>query len=259
MNGKMIDNPVSAGRSVLITGAASGLGTHLALEAATRGYRVWLVDVNPRVALLSERLNGQCLVVDLGEALAARTIYEWAPEVDIVINNAGVATRGQFHVLDPSRIEGILAVNVFAPVMLSYAYLKRFVSRGSGVLVNISSSACYFPTPGLGPYGPSKSFLTAFTEGLIAEYDQCPGIHVIGILPSGINTSFQESSGIRKYPHENLLNPAWLARSIWNDIENGRSMLRCYGWTTRIFRILRCCLPHVAYIRLISRMLGKFR
>src|SRR5204863_416320 len=102
-------------------------------------------------------------------------------------------------------------VNACAPMLLARQYLAGFRTRSSGTIVNVSSSAAYFPTPGLAPYGATKAFLTAFSEALIAECDTWRGVHVIGFCPSGMATNFQRAAGVKNEDSNVLLDPRAVA------------------------------------------------
>ena len=82
---------------VLITGAASGLGRSLALEGHRRGHRLWLVDVSEAVGDVATQTGGVSLVADLSDPSVYEPIAAWAPDVDVVINNAGIAVKAPFH------------------------------------------------------------------------------------------------------------------------------------------------------------------
>lgn len=245
--------------AMLITGAASGLGKHLAQEARTRGYDLYLVDVSPMVAEVAAETSARYLVADLIERATFDRIASWAPDIDVLINNAGIATKAPFHEMDLASAEGTVLVNVRAPVILSRIYLERFRHRGSGTIVNISSSAGYFPTPELAPYGASKAFLTAFTEALIAESWDNPNIRILGICPSGMATNFQEVSGVRREHARLLLDPRWVARRIMDDLAHGHSGVRNYGVTTHLFKAVCRFLPRRLYLRAFTFLLRRYR
>jgi short-subunit dehydrogenase len=170
---------------LLITGAASGLGAALAREGAARGHRLSLVDISPAVDDVARETGGRATIVDLADRAAAKTIYAWAPDADVLVNNAGIAASSPFSDMSPDVAVRTLMVNACAPMLLTREYLPGFRARGAGTIVNVSSSAAYFPTPGLAPYGATKAFLTAFSEALIVECAAWPGVHVIGFCPSG--------------------------------------------------------------------------
>jgi short-subunit dehydrogenase len=217
------------------------------------------VDVNPRIAEVAAETGARYLVADLSDRHQLDEVAAWARDIDVVINNAGVAAKAPFHEMDPLRAEAIVATNVRAPVVLTRTYLARFRQRGSGTIVNVSSSTTYFPTPGMAPYGASKAFLTSFTEALVAETRDVPGIRVLGVCPSGMATDFQRASGVRNERPDRLLDPARVASWIFDDIARGRRGIRDYGAATHVFRVLRGVLPRGMFLPLIDRLMRKYR
>lgn len=245
--------------SILITGAASGLGKYLAMEACARGHNLYLVDISPKVADIGRETNAKYLIVDLANRKVLDEIAEWAREAEIIINNAGIAKKEVFYKMSPGDAERVVEVNIVVPMILSQIYLKRFYERGAGVVVNISSSASYFPTPQMAPYGASKAWLNAFSESLFIEVKDFPKIKILTICPSGMNTDFQQVSGVKRDHSEFLLDPAIIAKKIFNDIEKGRNGIRDYGMTTHIFKNLRAVLPSKIYLHLIGYLFGRYR
>ncbi|KKP98820.1 MAG: Short-chain dehydrogenase/reductase SDR [Parcubacteria group bacterium GW2011_GWD2_38_12] len=246
-------------KSILITGAASGLGEQLALEARARGYDLYLVDNSPKITDVAAKINAKYLIADLSDRRSLDEIAEWARNAEIIINNAGIAKKEVFHKMSTLDAERVVAVNILAPMILSRIYLERFYKSGSGAIINISSSASYFPTPQMAPYGASKAWLNAFTESLFIEVKSFPKIKILAICPSGMNTDFQQSSGVKRDYSELLLNPVIVAKRIFNDIEKGRSGIRNYGTMTHLFKILRSFLPAKIYLRLIGYLINRYR
>ena len=244
---------------ILITGAAAGLGRALAQEAHRRGHDLSLVDVSPKVEAVARDINAKAFVCDLASADAATQVTAWAPDVDVLINNAGVALKGPFHELGVDALRRLVDVNVLAPLLLSRAYLPGFITRGSGTIVNVSSSATYFPTPGLGPYGASKSFLTAFSETLESEAGGVPGVRILCICPAGMATDFQTAHGVKNADSGVLMDPADVARWCLDDIERGRTGVRHYGVTAHGMRILRRLLPRRMFVGITGTLVSRHR
>jgi len=243
---------------ILITGAASGLGREMALESFKRGHEVYLVDVSDAVAGVAKETKGRYILADLSERSALDRILEWAPDADVLINNASLASRSMFAEMDLGKIEKIARVNILAVMILSRLYLERFRKRGEGTLVNISSSAGYFPTPYLAPYGASKSFLTAFSEALTLEFASSP-IKIICLCPSGMNTNFQKASGVKNEHPDRLLDPKWVAAKTLHLIESGFSGIKDLGFSTQVFKFMRAFLPYPIYSRVVGYLISHYR
>ncbi|MHA7218704.1 SDR family NAD(P)-dependent oxidoreductase [Arthrobacter sp. MDT1-48-3] len=185
-----------AGATAVVTGAAGGMGEHLARGLAERGSTLLLVDrdaarldavvsslratypgirVTPFVADLSDRAAVGGLAADLLAATDA---------VDLLVNNAGVALAGRFDQISIADFEWVMAVNFTAPVLLTHHLLPR-ISPG-GHIVNVSSLFGLVGPKGQTAYSSSKFALRGFTEALRNE-----------LLPRGIGTTTVHPGGIR--------------------------------------------------------------
>ena len=128
-----------------------------------------------------------------------------------------------------------------------------------GAILNVSSSASYFPTPGLAPYGATKAFLTAFTEALIVECEQAEGVRIIGFCPGGMATNFQRAAGVKNEDSKVLMDPAKVAKRVVDLALTGRSGVYDHGSSTYVIRLLRRILPSRLYRTMMGRMLLRQR
>jgi short-subunit dehydrogenase len=118
--------------------------------------------------------------------------------IDLVVNNAGFGTSGEFHTLDPDRLADEIAVNVSALTHISRAALNVMVERGSGYLLNVSSVASFQPVPHLAVYAATKAFVRSLTESLHEEV-RGSGVHVTTLCPGLTHTEFQSVSNTGSY------------------------------------------------------------
>ena len=118
--------------------------------------------------------------------------------VDLVVNNAGFGSGGNFYELDPGRLGDEIALNVTALTKISNAALGAMKDRGSGYLLNVSSVASFQPSPGLAVYAATKAYVTSLTEALHEEM-RGSGVHVSALCPGLTKTEFQERSGTTDY------------------------------------------------------------
>ena len=169
-----------AGRNLVITGASSGIGEALALEATRRGGRVAIVARRAdRLASVLERCretspDSTMVVADLArldalEDLASELIESLDGRVDVLINNAGVPKRLRTDQMTPADVEEVMAINYFSPVRLTLAMLPHMLERNSGDIVNVSSMGVHMAAFGVSAYSASKAALEYFTEGLYLE------------------------------------------------------------------------------------------
>jgi hypothetical protein len=128
-----------------------------------------------------------------GEALAAE-VDRLGVAVTSLINNAGFATWGQFHDADAVRSRDEITLNTLALVDISRAFIGGLRAAGSGVLVNVASTAAYQPIPNMAVYGATKAFVLSFTEALWQE-SAGTGLRVLCLSPGATRTEFFEVVG----------------------------------------------------------------
>jgi len=168
------------GKNIVITGASSGIGEALAIEASQRGARVTIVARRAdRLASVLERCRAtspesSMIVADLSdldaiESLASELVDALDGRVDVLINNAGVPKRKRTDQMTAEDVEGVMAINYFSPVRLTLAMLPHMLERDSGDIVNVSSMGVHMAAFGVSAYSASKAALEFFTEGLYVE------------------------------------------------------------------------------------------
>jgi short-subunit dehydrogenase len=127
---------------------------------------------------LSEPGPGAALTAQLGDRLP-----------DLVVNNAGFGIQGEVVATDPERLAQEVAVDVAAVVDLCRTFVEPMIARGSGVILNIASTAAYQPVPGMAVYAASKAFVKLFTEALWHEA-RPHGVTVFAVSPGAVASEF---------------------------------------------------------------------
>lgn len=209
---------------VAITGASSGIGAALVEEYVAAGAAVTLVARRrAEMEALAARVGGrtQIFVVDLSDLSRccdwlAPAAAHFGP-IDILINNAGVQRVLPAAEHEEDDLDAMLNLNLLAPLRLARAVLPAMLQRGSGTLVEISSTAAYAPTPGMWGYIASKAGSGAASEGLGIELARS-GVHVLTVYPGPVDTPLART-GYAAYPDwaQRLLltgEPRELARRI---------------------------------------------
>src|SRR6188768_1012809 len=190
--------------SALVTGASSGIGEVLAGTLADAGVStVTVARRADRLESLADRHPGvEVLVADLasdvGQAAVVARITDEQRPIELVVNNAGFGTSGDFHELDPDRLAEEIEVNVAALTRLSHAALSTMVPRGKGWLLNVSSFASFQPAPHLAVYAATKAYVTSLSESLHQE-TRASGVVVTALCPGLIKTEFQSVSNSEHY------------------------------------------------------------
>lgn len=162
------------GRHVLITGASRGIGAAMARRFAAKGGRVSLVarDLG-RLEELAEELKGDVFPADLSNQREVNDLInrveEGAGPIDVLVNNAGMATTAWLTDLDGEEIRAVARLNLEAPMVLTAQVLPGMLARGRGHLVYTSSLAGTGGFPGLTVYGATKAGLSNFVAALRLE------------------------------------------------------------------------------------------
>jgi len=229
-------------KTVLITGASSGIGRGLALEIAGRGARLGLVarreDVLKEIVDDIKSRNGTAIAVgaDVRDAAAVRTAAERIRAelgpIDVMIANAGVGVTDHAANLNPDQVAEVMNINVLGAVNSVAAVLSEMVDRGSGQVVAISSLAGYRGLAKSAAYCASKAALSSFFESLRIDLRHS-GVIVTIIYPGFIKTPL--TSGRKaKMPYLMELDDA--VKKIVSAIEKGK---RSYAFPWQLATIAR--------------------
>lgn len=183
---------------IFITGGASGLGRALALRYARDGARVCIGDINPQQgaeveaeirAAGGEPLYLNCDVRQLADLEQARdTLLDRWGGVDVVVNNAGVASAGTIEDSTLADWEWILDINVLGVVRGCKAFTPLFKRQGAGTFVNVASMAGLMLAPVMSSYNVSKAGVIALSETLSQELRDA-GIGVCCVCPAFFQTN----------------------------------------------------------------------
>jgi len=191
-------------KTILITGAGTGIGRDAAFALAARGHRVLAVtfslaqadELRAEAARRSVALEVHKL--DITDAADRAQVLDWP--VDVLINNAGMGESGSLAEVDMERIRRVFEVNVFGTLALTQLALRGMIARQRGTVLFVSSIAGRLPMPFLMPYSMTKFALSAAAAGLRAEMDQLgKGVQVAVIEPGAIHTGFNQQMSDSKY------------------------------------------------------------
>ena len=160
-----------ADRTVLLTGAAGGIGHHIASALARRGARLVLSDItDEKLASAPLPEHALRLAADLRDPEAVDAVSARAGAVDVLVNCAGLEYTGAFHEQRREEMVEIVRVNLEAPMELIRLLLPGMLERGSGHVVNLASISGKGASPYLATYGTTKAGLIGLTRSLRVEY-----------------------------------------------------------------------------------------
>jgi NADP-dependent 3-hydroxy acid dehydrogenase YdfG len=198
---------VISGRTVVITGAASGIGRALAQRLSAHGCPVAIADVDEKGLKETEAtLGGSTLtkVLDVRDADAqngfAEEVTDWAPlPLGAVFNNAGVAVSSSVLDTVPEDDNWLWDINFHGVVNGTRAFLPILTAQDSGAIVNTSSVFGLVGMPNQSAYCAAKFAVRGFTDALRQEL-RGTGVRAINVHPGGINTNIVRNARFRKDP-----------------------------------------------------------
>jgi len=225
-------------KTVLVTGASSGIGKAFAELFAGEGYKVVLASRS------EEKLRGiarelldrygaatKVVSVDLARGDGARSLYDELRrqeiDIDVLVNNAGIGSYGLLHRQDVQSELEMLQVNVHSLAHLMMLFLPGMVARGSGRILNVGSTTSFYACPLSANYSASKAFVLSLTEA-VAEEVRGTGVSVTALCPGSTATDF-----FRKAKMENqkvseasaLMDAAKVARIGYKALMDGKAFV----------------------------------
>jgi short-subunit dehydrogenase len=222
----------------LITGASGGIGEDLARLIAAGGRNVVLLARSaPKLEALANELaqshgvSATVLAMDLSAPGAAdeiaRTLAERHLAVDMLINNAGFGTHGEFARENPDEQSRMLQVNVVALTMLTRFLLPAMIERRRGRILNVASTAAFQPGPVMAVYYASKAYVLSLSLAL-SEETAGTGVTVTCLCPGPTRTGFQERAQMsesRLFDATSVMSSADVARAGYDAMMNGRGLV----------------------------------
>lgn len=234
-----------SGRTVLVTGAGSGIGRETALESARRGANLVICDVNEEGLADTERTArglGRDVIARRVDVADRDQMREFAEAVngqvgalDLLVNNAGVGLGAGLLETELEDWDWIVSINIMGVVHGCHFFIPSMVARGQGGHVaNVSSAAGFYATPSLVAYSATKFAVLGLSEALREELTP-HGIGVTAICPGIINTPITSNSRLRGEAaepgrREQIVNtyrrrnygPERVARHVLKAVERGR-------------------------------------
>ena len=240
------------GKTVVITGASSGIGAASCIEFAKRGANLALVarrkekleELEKTLAEFGIRtLVCECDVSDKTQVeKMSSLVMEQFGGIDVLVNNAGFAIYGTVSALTIEEIESQMETNYFGMVYCTKNFLPKMLGQKSGHIVNVASVAASFGLPGIAPYCASKFAMLGFSEGLKHEL-KGTGVGITVVSPIMVKTSFFDHMSFEHMPKYSptALGAKTVARAIVSAANSSRleiivpPVVRCAVWIKQTF------------------------
>ena len=188
----------------LITGASSGIGRDMARYLASLGWDLILVARREeRILALRSELGGvqvRCITADVGKAEDCFALYEQVKDenIDMLVNNAGFGLAGEFSLTDLDTELNMIDVNIRAVHILTKLFLRDFIARDSGFILNVASSAGFMPGPLLSTYYATKNYVLRLTEAIYEELRRKGSrVKISALCPGPVNTEFNQVAKVK--------------------------------------------------------------
>jgi 3-oxoacyl-[acyl-carrier protein] reductase len=228
------------GKKALITGGGKGIGRALAVALAQEGVDIALMGRSAgSLESVAKELSGMGVKVAyaIADVNAVNTavihLTKELGEIDILINNAGIAAFGGFLELEPAQWEQIIQVNLMGVYYVTRAILPGMIERKTGDIINISSTAGQRGAPLTSAYSASKFGLLGLTESLMLEVRK-HNIRVSALTPSTIATDMAKDLNLTDGNPDKVLQPEDLAEFVVAQLKlNRRVLVKSAGlWST---------------------------
>lgn len=225
----MENNPFSLkGKTILVTGASSGIGRATAIECARLGAKLIVTARNEsklqETLSLMEGDGHTYVVADLANTLNIESLVDWLPDLNGVVNNAGMGLLQLVPFIKEEAVDKIFDVNLKAPILLTHRIVKKKkICNGGSIVFTSSIAGMGFSSPGNSLYSSTKGGMSAFMRNAALELASkrircnavCPGM-VETPLKDGKSTITEEQWEINKqlYPLKRFGLPEDVAYSI---------------------------------------------
>ncbi|MFS0863445.1 SDR family NAD(P)-dependent oxidoreductase [Fredinandcohnia sp. 179-A 10B2 NHS] len=232
------------GKTIIITGASSGIGEKIAYLVAEQGAHPILLarsyDQLAKIAeTIKERYQTECLYykVDVGNLENVEAVFEEilqnAGKVDVLVNNAGFGVFANVVDANLHQMKTMFEVNVFGLISCTKMVLPAMMEKNAGHIINIASQAGKIATPKSSVYSATKHAVLGFTNSLRMELTDT-NIHVTAVNPGPIRTRFfdiaDESGTYAKNVGRFMLDPDFVARKIVSSMLTPKREINLPGW-----------------------------
>ncbi len=253
------------GKTVLITGGASGIGKIMARLMLAREAKLVIWDISQENidATRTEFSNNENVftyqvdVSNVGQIQeAAKKVKQEIGVIDVLINNAGIVVGKFFTEHSVADISKTMEINAIGPMYVAREFLGDMINQNSGHICNIASSGGLISNPKMSVYAASKWAVIGWSDSLRLEMKQMhKDIHVTTIMPYYIHTGMFEGVQSR-IP---ILEPEAAALTIVKAIEKNKKMITIPGYIYRVTRFGQAIFPLTIFDWFAGKVLGIYK
>lgn len=187
----------------LVTGASSGIGKEICIYLDSLGYELILVSRDKDKLLEVQNIlknKSKVITLDLSNINNCYKLYNLTSkyDVDILVNNAGFGLHGEFVDSDINKEISMIDLNIKAVHILTKLFLKDFVNKDKGYILNVSSSAAFLSGPLMSTYYSTKSYVYRLTTAIYEELRKKKSNVFISVLcPGPVKTNFNKTANCK--------------------------------------------------------------
>jgi len=220
-------------KTVLITGASSGIGKELAYVYAENNYNLILVarreeqlEAIKKDIEAKQKNTISVFAMDLSKTDSAELLYQKVNEqklkIDVLVNNAGFGVFGKFTDTDMEWEESMLILNMITLTKLSKLFAKDMVKAGSGNIVNIASTAAFQAVPSFSTYAATKAYVLSFSEAIAFELKD-KNVIVTAVCPGATKSEFADTADMSEKPFVKAPTSRELAEFTYKAMLSGKT------------------------------------
>jgi len=221
-------------KTVLITGASSGIGYELAKIYASKGFDLVLVARNQnklaelQLACQTTKNKVEIIVKDLSHINSADEIFDYCNSknihIDYLINNAGFGDFGFFVESNWDKQQEMLNLNIITLTKFTHLFLPKMVENKFGKILNVASTAAFQPGPLMSVYYATKAYVLSFTEAIFNELEGT-GVAVCALCPGPTESGFLDAAALQEsklFKGKKLATSIEVAQFGYDSLENNK-------------------------------------
>ena len=221
-------------KTVLITGASSGIGKDLADVYSKNGFNLILVarridNLESIKSDLENKYKNKVgnIQLDLSQNNSADDLFAKVEakniNVDILINNAGYGINGKFKDIDIENETNMLMLNIVTLSRLTKLFANKMLENNGGTIINISSTAAFQAVPTFAAYAASKAYVLNFTEALAQEYKNT-NVNFTAICPGATKSEFMDTANVSNVKFFNMPTSYEVAEYTYKSAKNNKTI-----------------------------------